>query len=323
MSAAVMVPITQAHEIGPLDAVADKARDYARRSKAASTRRGYATDWRSFCAFCTANNLVALPATPETVALYLSAAADNHKASTLQRHVSAISQIHQAKGFPSPTHCAMVRAVLTGIRRTLGVAPAEKAPLMAADMREMVAALPDSLLGIRDRALLLLGFATACRRSEIVSLDVEDIEHTADGHLTVLLRRSKTDPLGHGRKIGVPQLPHSDACPVKALDAWLKVSAITTGPLFRPIALGGRMGATRLSDRSVALIVKRSLPVGFSPAKYAGHSLRAGHATSAANGGASMKAIMRQTGHRSVSTLMRYLRDSSLFRGNSLASTGL
>ncbi len=321
MSTALMVPIA-AGEIGNLAPVMEQAKEYARRSKAANTRRGYASDWRAFLTWCAANNLSALPASPDTVALYISAGADRLKAATLQRHISAISQAHQASGFESPTRTAVVRTVLAGIRRVLGTAPNEKSPLLAADMREMVAALPDSLLGVRDRALLLLGFCCAFRRSELVSLDAEDIEFTVEG-IAVMLRRSKTDQDGAGRRIGVPQLPHSDACPVRALRAWLEASGITSGALFRPIALGGRMSPNRLTDRSVALIVKRSLPAGKDATKYAGHSMRAGFVTAAANGGASIKAICRQTGHRSLATVMRYMREASLFRGNALSSTGL
>jgi site-specific recombinase XerD len=316
-----MVPIA-AGEVGSLLPVMEQAREYARRSKAPATRRGYASDWRSFVGWCSVNGLVALPASPGTVCLYLSACADRLKASTIQRHVSAISQWHQAKGFESPTRNPQVHAVLSGIRRTLGTMPNEKAPLLAADMREMVAALPRDLRGVRDRALLLLGFAGAFRRSELVALDFEDIEFTEEG-LAVMLRRSKTDQDGAGRKIGVPMLPHSDACPTAAVKAWLEASGITAGALFHPIALGGRMSPNRLSDRSVALIVKRSLPTGKDATKHAGHSLRSGFCSAAANGNASMKSIMRTTGHRSLSTLMRYIREANLFKGNALASTGL
>ncbi len=174
----------------------------------------------------------------------------------------------------------------------------------------------------RDRALLLLGFAGAFRRSELVGLNIGDVEFTDEG-IVVHLRRSKTDQEGQGRKIGIPQLPHSDACPVRALRAWLDAAGIDSGPLFRPVAVGGRIQADRLSDRAVALVVKRSLPAGREAGRFAGHSLRAGFVTSAACGGASVKAIMRQTGHRSLETVMRYMRDASLFRGNALGSTGL
>jgi integrase len=309
-------------EIGGSLPEMDQARDYARKSRSASTVRSYSNDWRDFSDWCRSRNQSALPATPQTVAAYIAAQADSRKAATIQHRLAAISQVHQLRGFESPTKNEIVRTVLKGIRRTLGTAPAEKAPLVAADIREMVGRLPDTLLGKRDRALLLLGFAGAFRRSELVGLNVDDVTFAADG-LVVTLRRSKTDQEGQGRKVGIPVLPHSDACPVRAVRAWLDASGITSGPLFRSVAVGGKLLTERLSDRAVALVVKRRLPPGKESARFAGHSLRAGFVTSAANGGASVKSIMRQTGHRSLQTVMRYMRDASLFRGNALAQTGL
>jgi site-specific recombinase XerD len=321
MSTAALVPMP-AQSLGNPAPVAEQAREYARRARAESTIRAYRTDWRDFEAWCARQPTSSLPATPEAVACYLASMADHHKASTIQRRLSAISQVHQMKGFESPTKNEVVRSVLKGIRRTIGTAPDEKAPLVAADIREMVAGLPDTLIGKRDRALLLLGFAGAFRRSELVGINVEDLTTSEEG-LTVLLRRSKTDQEGQGRKIGIPSLPASDACPVRAVRAWQEAAGITTGPLFRSVACGGRLQTKRLSNNAVAEIVKHRLPAGRDAAKFAGHSLRAGFVTSAANGGASIKAIMRQTGHRSLETVMRYMRDASLFRGNALGATGL
>jgi site-specific recombinase XerD len=321
MSTAALVP-APARALGNLAPVAEQAREFARRARAKSTVRCYETDWSDFSEWCARQQACSLPASPETVACYISAMAEHYKASTIQRRLSAISQCHQVKGFESPTKNEIVRSVLKGIRRTLGTAPNEKAPLVAADLREMIARLPDTMIGTRDRALLLLGFAGAFRRSELVGLNLEDLTFTDDG-LVVMLRRSKTDQEGQGRKVGVPSLPHSDACPVRAVRAWLDASGITAGPLFRSVAVGGRLQANRLSDNAVAEVVKRRLPAGKDVGKFAGHSLRAGFVTSAANGGASVKAIMRQTGHRSLATVMRYMRDASLFRGNALGATGL
>jgi site-specific recombinase XerD len=321
MSAAALVPVP-ARSLGLLAPVAEQAREYARRARAESTITAYASDWRDFEAWCRKQPVTPLPATPQTVACYISSMADHHKASTIGRRLSAISQIHQSRRFESPTKNALVRSVLKGIRRTIGTAPNEKAPLVAADIREMVSRLPDNLIGKRDRALLLLGFAGAFRRSELVGLNVEDLMFTPDG-LVVILRKSKTDQEAKGRKIGVPSLPHSDACPVRAVRAWLDASAIADGPVFRSVACGGRLQTQRLSDNAVAEVVKRRLPAGLDSAKFAGHSLRAGFCSSAARGGASIKSIMNTTGHKSVAVLMRYIRDASLFRGAALAQTGL
>ncbi|MFN0166714.1 MAG: site-specific integrase [Bryobacteraceae bacterium] len=316
----VLIQVTEnTQAIAP---AAEQAREYARRARSESTIRCYKTDWADFSTWCADHQACPLPASPETVASYLATQAENHRPSTIQRRLSAISQVHQVKGHESPTKNEVVRSVLKGIRRTLGTAPAEKAPLLAADVREMVAALPDSLLGKRDRALLLLGFASAMRRSELVGLDVEDLTFTTDG-LIVNLRRSKTDQEGAGRKIGVPMLPTSDACPVRALRAWLDASGIADGPVFRPMTAAGLVLTQRLSSHSVALVVKRSLPQGRDVGRFAAHSLRAGFVTSAANGGASVKSIMRTTGHRSLDVLLRYIREASLFKGNALGATGL
>jgi integrase len=316
-----MIP-APAQDIGAAVPVAEQAREYARRARSAATLRAYASDWRDFEDWCAKQPVSALPATPQTVAYYISAMADHSKASTIGRRLSSISVAHQVKGFDSPTKSQIVHSVLRGIRRTIGTAPNEKAPLVAADIREMVAGLPDRLIGKRDRALLLLGFAGAFRRSELIGLDVEDLTFGENG-LVVLLRRSKTDQEAQGRKIGIPALPTSDACPVRAVRAWLEASGITAGPLFRPVAVGGRLQTKRLSSNGVAEVVKHRLPAGRDTAKFAGHSLRAGFVTSAADGGASIKAIMRQTGHRSLETVMRYIRSASLFKGNALGATGL
>jgi len=320
-TAAALIPAPAAG-MGPCIPVVEQAREYARRARSEATIRAYRTDWADFESWCMQQPARPLPATPETVACYISSMADHHRASTITRRLSAISVVHQTRGLASPTRNEVVRAVLAGIRRTIGTAPNEKAPLVAADIREMVAALPDTLIGKRDRALILLGFAGAFRRSELVGLNVEDLEFGADG-LTVTLRRSKTDQEGAGRKIGIPALPTSDACPVRAVRAWLEAAGIANGPVFRSVAVGGRLQPGRLSNNAVAEVVKRRLPAGRDAARFAGHSLRAGFVTSAANGGASVKAIMQQTGHRSLETVMRYMRDASLFRGNALGATGL
>jgi site-specific recombinase XerD len=309
----------------PLPAVPalEQVWDFIRQSKAPNTIRGYRTEWNQFTAWADSHGKEPLPATPETVALYLTERAATHKATSLNRTVSSISQAHQMAGFESPTRTAAVRTLLAGIRRANGTAPAVKAPALTEDIRGMVAALPANLLGVRDRALLLVGFAGAFRRSELVSLDVEDCAFGKEG-LTVTLRRSKTDQQGVGRKIGIPYGSNPETCPVRALRAWLETSGIAAGPLFRYVNRHGQMQPGRLSGYAVALIVKRyAAAARLDPARYAGHSLRAGLATSAAIGGASERSIMNQTGHRSVQMVRRYIRDGSLFRENAAAKTGL
>jgi len=245
------------------------------------------------------------------------------KVGSIQRRLNAITEAHKAVGFDSPTAAGMVRNTLKGIRRTLGTAVVQKTAAVTHDIRAMVAATDDGLIGARDRALILLGFAGAFRRSELVGLDVEDCAFGKDG-LTVTLRRSKTDQEGQGRKIGIPYGSNPETCPIRVLLGWIELAGITTGRVFRPLTRHGLVRAGRLSGIDVSRVVKKLAErAGLDAANYAGHSLRAGHATSAAIAGASERSIMNQTGHRSVQMVTRYIRDGSLFRENSAGKLGL
>lgn len=304
----------------------DAARTYAAASRSANTRRAYQSDLRDFTAWCDTNGMCALPATPDTVALYLTALAQTGaKASTIQRRVSAISQAHQLAGHaPSPTADPVVRSTMAGIRRSLGTATAQKAPLLTIELRRLLATCDAATrAGLRDRALLLLGFAGGFRRGELVALDAGDVTETEDG-LRIRIRRSKTDPEGQGREVGIPYGQHPETCPIRALRAWRTVTSADSGPLFRPVDRHDQVHAGRLSDRGVARVVQRAaMRAGLDPARYAGHSLRAGLATAAAQGGAPERAIMAQTGHRSLTMVRRYIRSGSLFTENAAAYVGL
>jgi site-specific recombinase XerD len=298
-------------------------REYVRASKAEATLRGYTSDWRDFCAWCEAHAVRALPATSEAVASYIAECAARLKVGSIQRRLNAIAEAHKATGAESPTHSSLVRNTMKGIRRTLGTAPTQKAPALTDDIRAMVEAADAGLIGTRDSALLLLGFAGAFRRSELVGLSVEDCSFGRDG-LMVTLRRSKTDQEGVGRKVGIPYGAYPATCPVRNVQEWLTQACITTGPLFRSINRHGKIQELGLSGIDVARIVKKlALRVGLDAARFAGHSLRAGHATSAAIAGASERSIMAQTGHRSVQMVRRYIRDGSMWRENSGAKLGL
>jgi len=245
------------------------------------------------------------------------------KVGSVQRRLNAIAEAHKAVGVDSPTSSGIVHNVMKGIRRTLGTATVQKSPAVTADILVMVNATDPGLIGMRDRALLLLGFAGAFRRSEVVGLDVADLDFNRDG-LTVNLRRSKTDQDGQGRKIGIPYGSNPVTCPVRVVQAWLDQAGVTEGPVFRSVNRHGKLQPFRLGAGNVATIVKKlAQRVGLDPAKYAGHSLRAGHATSAAASGASERSIMNQTGHRSVQMVRRYIREGSLFRENSGGKLGL
>jgi site-specific recombinase XerD len=293
--------------------------DLAKAEKAASTRKAYGTDFRIFKAWCEARGVAALPAAPETVAAYLAAESQTAKASTIGRRVAAIRYAHKLAGIQTPTDAEGVKATVRGIRRTFGGARNKKAPAVAAKMHSMVATAPDGLAGLRDRALLLLGFAGAFRRSELVALDVADLDETETG-LLVRIRRGKTDQEAIGRTIAIPR--GDVACPVKALRAWLDAAAIDAGPIFRPIDKAGRVRASRLTCRSVANFVKAYAErAGFDAGTFSGHSLRSGFLTSAAAKGASIFKMMDQSGHKSVDTLRGYVRDAELFKDH--AGAGL
>jgi site-specific recombinase XerD len=301
----------------------ERARAFARQSKAENTLRGYRGDWKDFCLWCAARELGPLPASPETVSAYIADCAGHLKVGSIQRRLNAIAEAHKAMGLDSPTSAGMVRNTIKGIRRTMGTAAVQKAAALTDDIKAMVAMTDGGLIGARDRAMILLGFAGAFRRSELIGLDVADCDFGKDG-LTITLRRSKTDQDGQGRKIGIPYGSNPETCPVRTVQTWMEHAAISTGPLFRSITRHGRLRPGRLSGIDVARVVKKlAVRAGLDAAKYAGHSLRAGHATTAAIAGASERSIMAQTGHRSVQMVRRYIRDGSLFRENSAGKLGL
>jgi site-specific recombinase XerD len=301
----------------------EQAREFARHSKAENTLRGYRADWRDFCGWCESHAVSPLPASPETVAAYIAECAGRLKVGSIQRRLNAIAEAHKAAGLDSPTTAGIVRNTLKGIRRTIGTAAKPKAAALTDDIRTMVEAADDGTIGARDCALILLGFAGAFRRSELVALDIEDCAFGKDG-LTVTLHRSKTDQDGAGRKIGIPYSSNPETCPVRTIQAWIETAALSEGALFRAINRHGQVQAGRLSGIDVARIVKKlALRAGLDATAYAGHSLRAGHATAASIAGASERSIMKQTGHRSVQMVRRYIRDGSLFRENSAGKLGL
>jgi site-specific recombinase XerD len=298
---------------------AERAQGYASAEKAGATRRAYGTDFSIFRAWCEERQLGAIPASPATVAAFLAhEASRNVKASTIGRRVAAIRYAHKLAGLDIPTDDERVRATVRGVRRTLGTAKSKKAPATAERLLAMAANTGAGLKGLRDRALLLLGFAGAFRRSELVALDVSDIEETPDG-MKVTIRRSKTDQEGAGQVIAVPF--GKIACPIAALKEWIGVAGIQSGAVFRSVNRHGRVGE-RLTDQSVADIVKEhAARLRLDPHQFAGHSLRAGFLTSAASRGASIFKMMDVSRHRSVDTLRGYVRDAELFKDH--AGAGL
>ena len=257
-----------------------------------------------------------IPASSGEVAEYLAAMAETLKPATLARRLASISKAHSAAGRATPVSAEIVRAAFRGIKREMGTAQRQAKPLLKEDLCDALEELPATTKGIRDRALLLIGFAGGLRRSELVAIDVAHIEHVRQGIL-LTVPRSKTDQEGRGRKIGIP-FGRGRHCPVKALEAWLHISAITAGPIFRPINRHGQVdGDTRLSGEAVSIIVKEAVErVGLDATLYSGHSLRAGLATSAAMAGVPTYKIRQTTGHASDAMLSRYVRDGDLFTDN-------
>lgn len=317
------IELVETSLVRPTD-LAERARSFATASRSTSTLTAYESDWRHFTAWTAKHDLAALPADPETIALYATDLADRFKPSTIGRRMAAISVTHQHAGFPSPTQDASVRSVITGIRRTYGGAPKQVAPAVIGEIRKMVARMNGSTIDIRDRAILLLGFAGAFRRSELVALDVADLATRPDG-LLVTIRRSKRDQEGRGDTKAIPFGSDAETCPVRAVAAWLTEADIAEGPVFRPIDRHGNVSDSRLSGKAIALVVKRAAErADLDPAAYGGHSLRAGFVTTAAANGATERAISRQTGHAPNSAVLRtYIRHASAFTDNAVSMVGL
>jgi site-specific recombinase XerD len=303
----IAVPMSLAH------AEMAAAMSFAEMEKSEGTRRAYRSDFRIFSAFCDARGLEAMPATAATVARFLSGEATRGtKASTIGRRAAAIAYAHKLAGHEPPTSAESVKAVVRGIRRSIGTAPLRKSPATADVVRAMLDTCPDTLGGKRDRALLALGFAGAFRRSELVALQVEDLVEAPDGY-RVTIRRSKTDQEGAGQEIAIPR--GAKLRPVEAVQRWLEASGITSGPVFRPVAKGSRVLDVPLSGHSAAAIVKRHAELaGLDSADFAGHSLRAGFLTSAAEAGAGVLKMVEVSRHKSIDMLRTYVRRADLFR---------
>lgn len=306
-----------------LELLLDRAAEYARRARSENTVRAYLSDVAHFERWCDRHVLQAMPAEPSTLAAYLAEIADQYRPSTITRRLSAISIAHQQLGHVSPTTDPAVRTVARGVRRTLTTAVRSARPVSIGDLRAMIAHTPSTRLGLRDRAVLLVGFAGALRRSELVAIMVDDLEPRPEG-LVVHLRRSKTDPEGEGREIALPRGTDAHTCPVRTIARWRDVGAIVDGPLFRRVDRHGNVGTTAPSAQTVGIVVKRAAErAGIDPSRMSGHSLRAGFVTTAAASGASEASIARTTGHKSMSVLRTYVRHATVFTDNAASSLGL
>ncbi len=303
--------------------VLEAARSYVEAAKAPNTRRSYRAQWSTFARWCEAHARATLPTEPATLALYLVERAQHgRKVATLGLALSAIRAAHRDAGLADPSDTPEVRAVWEGIRRTHGTAQRRATPLVASSIRAIAASLPSGeLRAARDRAVILLGFAGAFRRSELVALDLGDLAFDAVRGVAVTVRRSKTDQTGAGAVVAIPFASHTDVCAVRALRAWVEAAPITAGPLFRSVDRHGNVGQ-RLDGRDVARIVKAAASrAGLEASLVSGHSLRAGLATTAALAGKSDRAIMAQGRWRSRAMMDRYVRTADVWRDN--AADGL
>jgi integrase len=303
----------------------DDVLDYARQAQAENTRRAYRADWRDSLAYAEKRGKPVLPADADEVARYLRHLVTRRglKVATVSRRLAAIAEQHKANGIPSPADEWLVKKTLRRLRCEHGEPARGKAPLLTEDLKKIVASIPDTLVGRRDRAILLLGFAGALRRRELVSLDVEDLALAPEG-LVLSINKSKTDQTRKGRKVGIPYGKHEASCPVRAVLRWLEQSKLVEGALFRGVTKHGAVRMTRLADQIVADIVKLyAKAIGKHAGRFSAHSLRAGFITSAAIAGVPERAIQEQSGHQSVTVLRRYIRDACIFRLNAAAKVGL
>lgn len=303
--------------------IAAKSADYAKKARSAGTRRAYGVQLRTFAAWCGQHGVSSLPARPEVLAGFLAdSASKGVKIPTLAQALAAISQAHADAGHASPRQDQGVRLVWAGIRAEHATNAKQARAVTPEQLRRMVKA-GKGLAGARNRALLLVGFASGCRRSELVALDVADVTDDPEHGLTVRIRRSKTDQLSKGRDVGIPYGSDPATCPVRALRAWLTVSGISSGAIFRGVRYG-RLTAHRLIGGDVARTVQAAAKRAHVSSKgLSGHSLRAGLVTAAAKAGKSTRSIMDQTGHKSVATVQRYIRSANIFEDNAAAGIGL
>lgn len=321
--------VCQSTDLAVLTELADQATRYAADSSAPNTRRAYRSDWSHFERWCAGVGAEALPASPSTIALYLTAFAPLHSVSTLSRRLASIKSVHRTADLSAPSSSAL-NAVWAGIRRRHGRPPEGKRPLLTQDLRLAIGRLPDTLRGKRDRALLLLGFAAALRRSELSAVQFEAQQggqvtfRAVPQGLEIHVHRSKGDQTGEGAVIAVPFGSYPETCPVAAVQDWCAGAELVAGPLFRKVSRAGRIGPDALGPQSVANIVKAAAAsIGLDPRAFAGHSLRAGLATSAAANDAPALVIQRHLRHAQGDTTARYIRSANRFTDSAGAFAGL
>ena len=292
-------------------------------SKANNTVRAYKSDFNDFGLFCAKNGFKSLPSDPKIVSLYLTyLSTKDAKMSTLKRRLVSIGVIHKLKGYYLDTKHPSIIENIMGIKRRKGSIQLSKKPILISSLKEIINAIDDQdkeeIKKFRDRSIILIGFSGGFRRNEIVSLDYDDLDFVPEG-LKINLRRSKTDQFGEGFIKALPYFDNSKYCPVVSLKKWIEISKITSGAVFRRFSRGSRLTKNRLTDQTVALLIKEYLKLtGKDSKNYSGHSLRSGFATSAAESGAEERNIMAMTGHKSSEMVRRYIKEANLFKNNAL-----
>ena len=293
-------------------------------SKASNTVRAYKSDFNDFGLFCSQNGFKSLPSDPKIVSLYLThLSSKNVKMSTLKRRLVSIGVIHKLKGHYLDTKHPLIIENIMGIKRRKGSNQLGKKPLLIKYLKEIINVIDNKEIDenkkFRDRSIILIGFSGGFRRNEIVSLDYEDLDFVTEG-LKINLKRSKTDQFGEGFTKGLPYFDNSQYCPVVSIQKWIELSKINSGALFRKFNKGSKLSNNRLTDQTVALLIKKYLKeAGIDSKNYSGHSLRSGFATSAAESGAEERSIMAMTGHKSTEMVRRYIKEANLFKHNALS----
>ena len=293
-------------------------------SKAKNTVRAYKSDFSDFSLFCVQNGFKSLPSEPKIVSLYLThLSTKDAKMSTLKRRLVSIGVIHKMKGLYLDTkHPSIIENIL-GIKRRKGSIQKGKKPILISRLKVIIDVIDqqkkDTIIKLRDRSIILIGFSGGFRRNEIVSLDYDDLDFVQEG-LKVNLKRSKTDQFAEGSIKALPYFDNSQYCPVLSVKKWIEISKINSGPLFRRFTKNLKLSEARLSDQTVALLIKKYLYLaGIDNKNYSGHSLRSGFATSAAEAGAEERSIMAMTGHKTTEMVRRYIKDANMYKNNALS----
>jgi site-specific recombinase XerD len=291
-------------------------------SKANNTLRAYKSDFRDFGAFCAKHGFKSLPSEPKIVSLYITHLSQNSKISTLRRRLVSISMVHRLKGHYLDTKHPIIVENLMGIKRVKGSIQKGKKPLLINHLKSIINVIDEQKFNeikkLRDKSIILIGFGGGFRRSELISIDHEDLEFVPEG-LKITVKRSKTDQFGEGMIKGLPYFKNEFYCPVNSLKKWIKISNIESGPIFRRFSKGCAITEKRLTDQTVVLLMKKYLNLaGIENKNFSGHSLRSGFATVTAESGADERSIMAMTGHKTTQMVRRYIREANIFKNNAL-----